>query len=94
MPLYLYYQGQHCLLWSSYGKPELGYQGGYTINITRAHHLQGPWSPSEVIFDQNTGHASLFMDRNGEYCLCAHNNDTLHGNEHPVICKLTEILKN
>lgn len=91
-PCYLRFDDQHTLLWSSYGKTELGYTGGYTINITQAKNINGPWSPSKVIFDYNVGHASTFFDRNHQLWICAHNNDTVHGEEHPVIFQLKDIL--
>lgn len=93
-PCYLYRNDQHHIIWSSYGKTEDGYQGGYTINITRARELNGPWTPSKVILDKNIVHASLFTHPSGEQFICAHNNDTLHGNEHPVIFKLKDIIFN
>lgn len=77
------------MLWSSYANPQLAYSGGYTINLitTKKNEFPLGWSETTIIADKNMGHPSLFRDRNGNLLLCCHTNDTLHGQEHPMLLR-------
>ena len=81
------------MLWSSYSVK--GYQGkgsgGYVVAIceSKSGKIEGPWVHHEdLLLDENTGHSSVFIDLEGKTRLVSHTNDTLHGQEHPVIYTL------
>lgn len=91
------FEWKECLymMWSSYGDPAKGYSGGYTINLTQSlsGDVLGPWSATEIVLDENIGHPSLFETFSGERMICAHNHDTEHGKERPVLLRLDEVMQ-
>ena len=53
--------------------------------------IKGPWHHrKELLLDENTGHSSLFRSLEGELYLISHGNDTLHGQEYPVMFRVKE----
>lgn len=78
------------LLWSSYAVDNFDNvgSGGYVTAICTNVEgiLAGKWKHrAKLLLDENTGHSALFYDLEGELRLISHGNDTIHGEEHPVI---------
>lgn len=87
--------GTLVMLWSSYSVK--GYQGkgsgGYVVAVCESPSgsIKGPWyHRKELLLDENTGHSSLFTSLEGELYLISHGNDTLHGQEYPVMFQVKE----
>lgn len=81
------------MLWSSYSVKGYGGDGsgGYVIAVCESpgKHIQGPWIHNKtLLLDENTGHSSVFTNLEGELYLISHTNDTMHGQEYPVIFRL------
>lgn len=94
-PFMFEFEGKLYLMWSSYGDPAKGYNGGYTINLTQSlsGEIDGPWSETKIVLDENIGHPSLFKTFSGKRMICAHNHDTQHGQERPVVLRLDEVMQ-
>lgn len=92
-PFFVRTQETLFMLWSSYSVK--GYRGsgsgGYVVAVCESTggDIMGPWiHREELLLDENTGHSSVFTDLQGRMQLISHTNDTLHGQEHPVIYSL------
>lgn len=93
--LYKLQSGGLLLMWSSYSIPEYepGGSGGYVIAgvLSRSGALEGPWEHLPgLLLDKNAGHSALFRDLEGKLKIVSHCDDTLHGEERPVILDVTE----
>lgn len=93
--LYKLQSGGLLMMWSSYSVPEYepGGSGGYVIAgvLSRSGSLEGPWEHLPgLLLDKNAGHSALFRDQEGNLKIVSHCDDTLHGEERPVILDVTE----
>lgn len=87
--------GRLVMLWSSYSVKGYGGSGsgGYVTAMCESSSgsIKGPWKHvPKLLLDENTGHASLFYDLDGNLRLISHGNDTFHGHEYPVIYHVRE----
>lgn len=93
--LYRLKDGKLLLIWSSYAIRgyQSGGEGGYVIAgcISRNGSIEGPWEHiPKLLLDKNAGHSALFIDLLGNLRLVSHCNDTLHGQEYPIILSVDE----
>lgn len=87
--------GTLVMLWSSYSvKGYMGKgSGGYVVAVCESPSgsIKGPWvHKKDLLLDENTGHSSLFHSLEGDLYLISHGNDTLHGQEYPVMYPIQE----
>lgn len=87
--------GALLMMWSSYAVPDYMGEGdgGYVIAgcISRSGKIEGPWEHMpKLLLDHNAGHSALFYDLEGNLKLISHCNDTIHGQEKPIILDVRE----
>lgn len=79
--------GKLILIWSAFGK------AGYCVGqaVSESGSLHGPWVQSEhLLFDENGGHASLFVDLKGELKIVLHQPNSPRGSERMRIFAIEE----
>lgn len=79
--------GKLILIWSAFG------QTGYCVGqaVSESGSLYGPWVQSEhLLFDENGGHASLFLDLQGELKIILHQPNSPKGAERMRIFAIEE----
>lgn len=81
------------MTWSCYTDGTNGNEKNYVIAgcISRNDSMEGPWEHlSELLLNQDAGHAALFRDLDNNLKIVMHGNDAQHGSEYPVICDVQE----